>query len=194
VVSLKLHLGTEFHLYNAKRKIAELEPISEDLFEEKKAMLAQSAMSVGLSETLWKCIPCNKTFKSLEMLDEHKKSKKHKKSEKDFKKDNPTLPESSMFKSFCNEMSQGANSFMSDLQKSINGSEALTVEENEEEKTQVPVKTTMDSLRICLFCNKEFDGVKKNLDHMHIKHNFFLMDIECLVNLKGLLSYLAERI
>jgi len=33
ITSFKLHLGTEFHLYNAKRRIAELEPISEELFE-----------------------------------------------------------------------------------------------------------------------------------------------------------------
>ena len=37
VVSLKLHLGTEFHLYNAKRRIAELEPVTEELFLSKKA-------------------------------------------------------------------------------------------------------------------------------------------------------------
>ena len=29
---------------------------------------------------------------------------------------------------------------------------------------------------------------------MHNKHNFFILDIDCLTNLKGLLSYLAERI
>lgn len=54
--------------------------------------------------------------------------------------------------------------------------------------------TTLDNLRICLFCNKESDGVKKNLDHMHNRHNFFILDIDCLINLKGLLSYMAERI
>lgn len=30
-------MGTEFHLYNAKRRIAELDPISEAVFEAKKA-------------------------------------------------------------------------------------------------------------------------------------------------------------
>jgi len=36
-VSLKLHFKTEFHLYNSKRRIAELEPISEEIFDAKKA-------------------------------------------------------------------------------------------------------------------------------------------------------------
>lgn len=56
------------------------------------------------------------------------------------------------------------------------------------------VRTTLESLRICLFCNYESVGVKKNLDHMARCHCFRILDIECLVNLKGLLAYTAERI
>lgn len=86
---------------------------------------------------------------------------------------------------------------MSDINKSINGSnEPLTVPEDSDlsaNKAQ-PEKTTLESLRICLFCNKESSGVKKNLDHMRYKHNFVILEIECLINLKGLLAYLAERI
>jgi hypothetical protein len=33
VVHYKLHLSTEFHLYNTKRRMAELPPITEELFE-----------------------------------------------------------------------------------------------------------------------------------------------------------------
>jgi hypothetical protein len=36
VVSYKLHRATEFHIYNTKRAVAELPPISEELFEQKK--------------------------------------------------------------------------------------------------------------------------------------------------------------
>jgi hypothetical protein len=64
--------------------------------------------------------------------------------------------------------------------------------EKSEDKPHVP--TTLESLRICLFCNQECQGVKRNLDHMRVKHNFTILDIECLINLKGLLAYIAERI
>jgi len=37
VLNYKLHLTTEFHIYNTKRRIAELPPITEDIFEQKKA-------------------------------------------------------------------------------------------------------------------------------------------------------------
>ena len=33
VVHYKLHLSTEFHLYNTRRRMAELPPISEAIFE-----------------------------------------------------------------------------------------------------------------------------------------------------------------
>jgi hypothetical protein len=37
VPSYKLHRVTDFHVYNQKRQIAELEPITEELFEQKRA-------------------------------------------------------------------------------------------------------------------------------------------------------------
>jgi hypothetical protein len=57
-----------------------------------------------------------------------------------------------------------------------------------------PVETAMDNLRICLFCNHKSDGIKKNLDHMRVKHSFYVLDIDCLISLKALLYYLAEKI
>lgn len=96
--SYKLHRITEFHVYNTKRQIAELDPISEEVFEQKKALLANSNLSVSVT-TSWKCQPCSKSFKTIEMLDDHKKSKKHKKSEKDYLVAHPEAEPSSIFKS-----------------------------------------------------------------------------------------------
>jgi len=68
--------------------------------------------------------------------------------------------------------------------------EAIDLEENK----GLPERTSLDSLRICLFCNKELSGVKKCLDHMRMKHSFYILDIDCVTSLKGLLTYIAERI
>ena len=99
---------------------------------------------------------------------------------------------SSIFKSIKTESSD----FLSDINRSINAhNEPLTVEEDSDLSKQAEYeKTTLESLRICLFCNHETDGVKKNLDHMRFRHNFTILDIECLINLKGILAYIAERI
>jgi C2H2 type zinc-finger (2 copies) len=63
-----------------------------------------------------------------------------------------------------------------------------------DEDSKLPTRTSLDSLRICLFCNKELSGVKKCLDHMRAKHSFYVLDVDCVTSLKGLLTYIAERI
>ena len=71
---------------------------------------------------------------------------------------------SSIFKSIKTESSD----FLSDINRSINAqNEPLTVEEDSDlSKEAVYEKTTLESLRICLFSNHVSDGVKKNLDYM----------------------------
>ena len=32
------------------------------------------------------------------------------------------------------------------------------------------------------------------MDHMRFKHSFYVLDIDCVINLKALLTYIAERI
>lgn len=68
----------------------------------------------------------------------------------------------------------------------------LTVEENID--SAPPRKTALDSVRCCLFCNEDCEGVKKCLDHMRTKHSFTILDVDCLVDLKGLLNYMAQRV
>ena len=43
-----------------------------------------SANASAITDVTYKCQACNKSFKSIEKLDEHKSSKKHKKNEKEF--------------------------------------------------------------------------------------------------------------
>jgi hypothetical protein len=43
--------------------MAELDPITEEIFEQKRVMLQSSEMSVTV-ETRWKCYPCAKIFKT----------------------------------------------------------------------------------------------------------------------------------
>ena len=43
ILDYKMHIASEYHIYNTKRRIAALEPISEEIFEEKKAILQQQS-------------------------------------------------------------------------------------------------------------------------------------------------------
>lgn len=84
---------------------------------------------------------------------------------------------------------------MGDLSESL-GTEKLDLEAASESTIEAkkPRLTALDSHRVCLFSNKEFKGVKKCLDHMRKKYSFTILDIDCLIDLKGLLTYLASRI
>ena len=160
-----------------------------------------SANASLVSEVTYKCFPCNKSFKSLEMLDEHKKSKKHKKNEKEYMKKHPDASDSSIFKSISHNQSEKGEekntaNILDGINEEIQSSAGFSIVGEQESKNgeKIHQKTTLDSLRVCLFCNKESDGVKKNIDHMRIKHSFTILDIDCLVDLKGLLTYMAQRI
>lgn len=201
----KPHLLTEFHTYNTKRRMANLDPISEELFQAKKAckqhlhrmfnacievaLNNQSMNNSQMTDNLWKCEPCKKTFKSKEQLEQHKGAKLHKKNEKIYLQNNPDMSQSSLFKSFQMESKPSSN--LISMIMGSNDNESINSQSIKEEEK---VQTALDSLRICLFCNKEHEGFKKCLDHMMIAHSFFIPDVDCVINLKGLLGYIAERI
>ncbi|XP_043921154.1 zinc finger protein 622 [Protopterus annectens] len=46
----------------------------------------------------------------------------------------------------------------------------------------------------CLFCSHHSHSLMKSVTHMTKEHSFFIPDIEYLVNLKGLLAYLGEKV
>lgn len=128
-------------------------------------------------------------------MNEHKKSKKCKRNMKEYLKAHPDVDDSTMFQSISqgNDQSIG-EPVMGDLSESL-GTEKLDIEAGSEtESAKKPRLTAMDSHRVCLFSNKEFSGVKKCLDYMRKKYSFTILDIDCLIDLKGLLTYLAARI
>ncbi|XP_060785501.1 cytoplasmic 60S subunit biogenesis factor ZNF622 isoform X2 [Neoarius graeffei] len=46
----------------------------------------------------------------------------------------------------------------------------------------------------CLFCSHHSHTLSKNVAHMTKEHSFFIPDIEYLVDLRGLLAYLGEKV
>lgn len=46
----------------------------------------------------------------------------------------------------------------------------------------------------CLFCKAQHESLEENVRHMQEVHSFFIPDIDYLVNLEGLISYLGEKV
>jgi len=52
----------------------------------------------------------------------------------------------------------------------------------------------VDALTDCLFCNHKAETFEDNMTHMTNVHSLFIPDIEYLVDLRGMIRYLGEKI
>jgi pre-60S factor REI1 len=48
-------------------------------------------------------------------------------------------------------------------------------------------------LEECLFCSSVSSSMENNLNHMSVKHGFFLPDADFLVDLEEMVSYLGKE-
>ncbi|KAJ7072486.1 C2H2 type zinc-finger-domain-containing protein [Mycena amicta] len=71
---------------------------------------------------------------------------------------------------------------------------ANVLETIEEPKSVSLVARARLSPNSCLFCSQEAPTLDENLEHMSAVHSFFVPDAEYLVDIKGLISYLGEKI
>ena len=46
----------------------------------------------------------------------------------------------------------------------------------------------------CLFCQVKSETFEVSMHHMTTKHSFFIPDLEYLIDLKGLIAYIADKI
>lgn len=46
----------------------------------------------------------------------------------------------------------------------------------------------------CLFCNHKSEDLETNLKHMSNHHSFFIPDVEYVVDVEGLITYVGERV
>ena len=44
----------------------------------------------------------------------------------------------------------------------------------------------------CLFCPNVADSLEKNIEHMTVRHSFFIPDIEYISDMDGLICYLGN--
>jgi pre-60S factor REI1 len=76
--------------------------------------------------------------------------------------------------------------------------ESTEEEEEEEEKKIIILKskpdTTLDNIKICLFCNKEHGDLEQNLEHMKEEHSFFVPSQKYIKDIRSIIGYLAEKI
>ena len=170
--NMREHYRSEFHKYNLNRVTMNLNPLTYEEYLRKKEIYQKTFDAANklnqkqseLNTTTSVDHKCEICRKSFSSLN---KSKEHLTS-KSHKKNEELYNQ--------NRANQAAN--------------PTTVIKN----TQEEELTTVDDIKICLFCNKKNDNIENNIIHMINYHKFEVPLIHCIKSHKGLLELLAKKI
>ncbi|XP_011142620.1 zinc finger protein 622 [Harpegnathos saltator] len=194
---LKQHYKSEWHKYNLKRKIVNQLPTTLVEFETLNNMKSKLEQS---KENRY-CTICCKKFNTKNQYENHLISKKHKEnSDKLENSDNKVSQETKNVIGSINDDTSGFGNSISMKDIVSNRKTNMEVIEIDSVVESVDsdewIKDTENPVdnNNCLFCNHHSRSLTRNLKHMTVAHTFFIPDPEYCVNLRGLLTYLGEKI
>lgn len=183
------HYKQDWHKYNAKRKVAGLPSVTNDEFNENiKKQIEDNKPTNQVNAR--NCEICKKEFNAENTYKNHKNSKKHMENVANHKK-NKKMNTTHSDNEFSDENSHSK-------EPKINWKKRFEEAKTEEEFNKVLEEKIKASRKLeeaeCLFCDYKGNNFENKMEHMAIEHTFFIPDVEYLVNLKGLISYLNEKI
>ena len=151
-------------VYNLKRRIASLPPISVTVFQN-QVLASDSGNDEKEESSLFQrsCTVCEQHYTNRKAWKAHLKSRNHA----------PKTVETDSNASFSSDESP-LSTLSSDTHKEDQSAK------NEESFSPLQ----------CLFCNVESASMDSNLTHMSHAHSFFIPDAEYLIDMESLLSYL----
>ena len=174
------HYKTDWHRYNLKRKVIELPPVTAEEFQ-KRVLAQREAIAEKEKPGTVHCDVCKKLFSTKNSYETHLKSRKHR--EASAKVEKLATKETIDFVEENNKIN---------IQKTDGDDEVASVEPNndsDDEFTPEPLDITE-----CLFCPHDSVDLESSLKHMTRSHGFMIPDLEYLINVKGLVSYLCEKV
>ena len=186
------HYKTDWHRYNLKRKVAEMPPVTAEVFQQK--VLAQKAEVEAQQQSKTKslhCQLCNKTFSSENAYSNHLSSKKHKDVEANkAKKQESLITESQFSNNFKRKDSKETDPQNTESENA----ESLSHNGDDDDDEDDDIEEDTLEVTDCLFCPHHSVSLEENLKHMTRSHSFFIPDLEYVVDLKGLVTYLCEKV
>ncbi|XP_056008256.1 cytoplasmic 60S subunit biogenesis factor ZNF622-like [Ostrea edulis] len=189
----RAHYKTDWHRYNLKRKVATLPPVTAEVFQE-KVLSQRTKVEEEQKVTSHICQLCSKHFSSENAFQNHIQSKRH----RDLV--------SKVERQDGEPSQQGSNTIISTpkqkdaINKQIKQEMERTQRRSEEAETQDLSSSEEEwegealGLEECLFCSSVSSSMENNLNHMSVKHGFYLPDADFLVDLEGMVSYLGEKV
>ncbi|KAJ7371284.1 hypothetical protein OS493_026928 [Desmophyllum pertusum] len=183
------HYKTDWHRYNLKRRVAEMPPVTAEVFQQK--VLEQKAEVEAQQQSKTKsmhCQLCNKTFSSENAYGNHMSSKKHKELEAAKAKKEENL----LKKGLASETIERRETGQQNTESENAESSLCDNDDNDDDDDDIEEDTL--EVTDCLFCPHRSISLEENMKHMTRSHSFFIPDLEFIVDLKGLLTYLCEKV
>jgi len=187
-----------------KRKVAELPPVTLDVFTQKVCFQEKKKVEKETNMTLV-CRACNKTFSSKNSHENHLNSKKHKDivRQKSGINDEATSGAKvvSCVKRSAPKTQKGGvpmppvvddvivdEEDMDDSDEWEDVDEEEIFEEDEDENDESLPRN------FCLFCPHESVGVEDNIRHMSKSHSFFIPDVTFVTDIDAFMDYLGAKV
>ncbi|KAF9146447.1 hypothetical protein BGX30_000069 [Mortierella sp. GBA39] len=166
----QLHHKSDWHTYNLKRKMVGLPPVFAEVFSQLVTASREQANPEEVAQP--ECVPCSKKYLSFQAYDNHLQSKKHKQIAAAYAKKQQEQEHNAASRPTENDTTTTAES----------SKETSVVEQRQPSET------------VCLFCSHESTDAPSNYGHMRTTHGFFLPSSERLIDLEGMLGYLADKL
>ncbi|BGP46245.1 pre-60S factor rei1 [Rhodotorula kratochvilovae] len=202
--SQRNHYQQELHRYNARRRVAGLAPLTQELFDDKvkersTLVPGQDGPDKEQQQKKLACKACNKTFASAATHDAHVKTKKHQdavfKAASKLKVADLT-PAAAEDASMASPVPSTSTApppapapapVEADFEPS--GDDALDRLVAKRLQYAPPIAPSA-----CLFCPHASASPQDNVAHMRAAHSFVIPEEEYLVDLEGLLRRLGEEV
>lgn len=199
----RVHMKSDWHRYNLKRRVAQLPSIDEDLFNSKVASLAISETgsdNINESKIKGEGQLTKKEIRRREKEALHEKKKQIletarqsmlSKMRDQNEENNGTTSSAFQDETALENIEDEKDSTKTEGDLTSEQQEELIVKEKLSNKVDIPITT-------CLFCHTKqkanFEDLESNLAHMLKNHGLFIPEKKYLVDIEGLIGYLGEKI
>ncbi|GAA5835682.1 hypothetical protein JCM9279_004615 [Rhodotorula babjevae] len=205
--SQRNHYQQELHRYNARRRVAGLAPLTQELFDDKvKERSTQLPGGADKDQEHVKklaCKACNKTFASQATHDAHVKTKKHqdavfKAASKLKAADLTPSAEKDEDASMASPIPSTSTAPPPAPAPAPTDDEAVFESSGDAALDRLVAKRLQYAPPIapssCLFCPHSSASAQDNVAHMRAAHSFVIPEEEYLVDVEGLLRRLGEEV
>jgi pre-60S factor REI1 len=188
------HYKTDWHRYNLKRKVAELPPITAEEFQKRVIQQREKDEAETKGNSVF-CKVCRKAFASAKAFENHLNSKRHKAGLVSQPEEEDELYEPAKCHEHVLPVNKKEDEAMSEDYDSECDSDIDEVDSDEWDDDTLEISDNNPILHNdCLFCPHHSSTMTKNIKHMMSEHSFFIPDLDFVVNLRGLLLYLGEKV